>query len=312
MSFAPKASRFILATTLTLSLLTSHQALSSDSNFSSDIFAFDSPEKAKGCHVSLTGKTEGGFQWMAHDVTKKDITYHQKAFGNPTVMAGFATGQTRSPESVSYRINNSWMPRFAQGNPHGGLTLFEKETEEPIGHVVAGGGDGPGVSEIAYTLMEDSWDGKGVPSVWGKGIMSSVVSTIATQWAPEVIRLSLDEDTPKAIREAFCCFGGESLQRLDATASPRNIGSWKILLKNGFQAAKSNVFSDDYIADFDGKELTPLEVENKLLKLFDVSCEAPLKKGARYQMIGIGGDVFTTSHHANYDCMKFHFENLLE
>ncbi len=227
-------------------------------------------------------------------------------------MAGFAAGQIRSLKSVSDRITTQWIPRFAQGSPHGGLTLFNQETGEPIGHLVAGGGDGAGVSEIAYTLMEASWDGKETPHLWEKGIMSGVVEAVVTKWAPEVIRLSEAEDAPQTVRKAFCCFGGQALRRLDATANPNNIGSWKILMKNGFRAANSNVPLHDYSADFDGKDITPLELEGELLKLYDVSSEAPLTKGVRYRIVGTDGTLFTASRHTGYDCMKFHFENLLQ
>lgn len=312
MSFVKKISKLFLATAVMIPLLTTQHAVSSAPQFSSDIFHFENPEEATGCHVTLHGTTTKGLSWTAWDVVEKDISYHQKAFSNSTVMAGFSTGQTRSPESVALRIKNQWIPRFAAGHPHGGLTIIENVMESPIGHVVAGGGDGPGVSEMAYTLMEESWDGRDTPQLWGQGIMSSVVKTVVTKWAPEVKRLGTHETVPEKIRKAFCCFEGESLKRLDATASPKNPGSWSILLNNGFKAAQNNLSHHETVADFDGKELDAEALESALLKLYDLSSsDTPLAKGRRYQIVGMDGKIFTTSHHTSYDCMKFHFENLL-
>ncbi len=299
-----------IATTL---LITPQLFASAHSNFSSDIFAFEDITYAKGCQAYLSGEGKTGIKWEAHPVALADIPYHVKAFGDATIMAGFATGQTRSAQSVADRITN-WIFRFLNGHPHGGMTILNQETQELIGHIVAGGGDGPGVSEMAYTLMEESWDGKGKPGIWGKGIMSDVVGAIVNKWAPEVRRLSSGKDIPEAVRNAFTCFGGERLKRFDATASPSNPGSWYILKKHGFTAAKTNVKGDEAVADFDNKDLDPRAFENALMVLYtaETSLEAPLIKGIRYQVVGTDGSLVTVSHHTGYDCMKLHVELPLE
>ncbi|NRA89626.1 MAG: GNAT family N-acetyltransferase [Simkaniaceae bacterium] len=296
--------------TFTTTILFASQVCASvSSEMKSDIFSFDVPEYAKGCHTTLSGTSKTGLYWTAHDIQLADIPYHASAFANPTIMAGFATGQTRPADSTANRIADNWMPRFLKGSPHGGMTIFNTETSERIGHVVAGGGDGPGVSEIAYTLMEASWDGEGNPTIWGQGVMSSVIGSIVTEWAPEVRRLSGD-DMPEAVRKAFTCFGGQRLNRFDATASPSNPGSWYILKKHGFVAAKTNVRGTEIIADFDGHDLTPIAFEEELMKLYSIETplDEVLAKGVRYQVLGTDGSLFTVSHHSTYDCMKLHVE----
>tara|TARA_R110002111_G_scaffold77330_1_gene122751 strand:- start:526 stop:1452 length:927 start_codon:yes stop_codon:yes gene_type:complete len=301
-------SKSFLTVTTTM-LLTSQVFASINHEVKSDIFSFDVPEYAKGCHTTLTGTSKTSFKWTAHDIQLADISYHAKAFSNPTIMAGFATGQTRSATSTADRIADNWMPRFLKGSPHGGMTILNTDTGESIGHVVAGGGDGPGVSEIAYTLMEASWDGSGTPTIWGQGVMSSVIGSIVNEWAPEVRRLSGD-NMPEAVRKAFTCFGGQPLSRFDATASPSNPGSWYILKKHGFVAAKTNVRGTEAVADFDGRELTPKAFEGELMKLYSVETplDEALAKGVRHQVIGTDGSLFTVSHHNTYDCMKLHVE----
>lgn len=288
---------------------TSHLFASAGGEINSDIFSFDLPEYAKGCHTKLSGTSKTELKWTAHDVALADIPYHASAFANPKIMAGFATGQTRSATSTAGRIADNWMPRSLKGSPHGGMTIFNTGTGERIGHVVAGGGDGPGVSEVAYTLMEASWDGEGTPTIWGKGVMSSVIGSIVNEWAPEVQRLSGD-DMPEAVRKAFTCFGGERLSRLDATASPSNPGSWYILKKHGFVAAETNVRDTETVADFDGQDLDPTAFEGELMKLYSVDTpeDAVLEKGVRYKVVGTDGSLFTVSHHSTYDRMKLHVE----
>ena len=281
----------------------------SDNTFISDIFSFDNVQFAKGCHTTLKGTSKTGYPWEVHDIQLGDIPYHAKAFSNKTLMSQFGTGQPRDPQNTANRIAGTWVPRFVNGHPHAGMTIFNAETHERIGHVVAGNGDEAGVSEIAYTLMEDSWDGNNFPTIWGKGIMSDVIGSVVHEWAPEVRRLSR-LGIPDPIRKSFTCFGGRPLERFDATASPSNPGSWRVLKKHGFRAAITNVKSRETVADFDGKEFTPVDFEGELKKLYtaDTPSESPLKKGWRYQVIHMDGSLLTISHHTKFDRMKLHLE----
>jgi RimJ/RimL family protein N-acetyltransferase len=278
-------------------------AQASQAMFESDIFTYDDKENAKGLHVSLKGN-----KWQAKEVTEQDISFHQQLFSNPQVMAGFADGQIRTPESTEQRLRNMWIPRFQNGRPHGGLTVSDPETQENFGHVVAGGGDEAGVSEIAYSYL---------PAYWRKGIGSAVLGTIVQQWGPEVRRIGLgtglDELQDANIIKAFKCFDGQELNRFDATASPSNPGSWKILEKFGFEAAASKVQNLEDTLDLDNKELqSPQALEEELLKLFDSSGDISYKIATRYRLIDTDGAVRTFSKHATYDRIKYHFERSVQ
>ena len=283
---------------IVLSLGTSFLSLDAYAVFDSKIFTYEDVKGAKNLHVSLKGST-----WYAKEVTKQDIPFHQKLFSDSVVMAGFADGQVREPEATKARLEDMWIPRFEQGHLHGGLTVFDPETDEPMGHVVAGGGDGAGVSEIAYSFLKN---------YWGKKIGTGIVGAIVQEWAPEVRRIGLGkdldskEDTP--VIDAFSCFGGQVLIRLDATASPSNPGSWKILDKYDFEPAISNLSKKETVLDLEGIESFE-EVEQKTLKLFDISStDTPLKVGVRYRMIDSDGKLRTFSKHAQYERIKYHFE----
>lgn len=206
-------------------------AQSSQAVFQSDIFTYDDVKNAKGLHVTLKGNN-----WQATDVKEQDIAFHQQLFSNPQVMAGFADGQTRTPNSTKQRVSGIWLPRFQNGQPHGGMTVSNLEDKKNFGHIVAGGGEGAGVSEIAYSYM---------PAYWGKGMGYAVLEAIVNPWAIEVRRIALgeglDELQDANIIKKFNCFGGQPLNRFDATASPSNTASYRILEKCGFKAAASNV-----------------------------------------------------------------------
>lgn len=285
---------------IVIGLGASFLALNAYADFASEIFTYEDVESAKNLHVSLKGSG-----WYVQDVKKEDIPFHQKLFGDSVVMAGFADGQVRDPKATKARLEDLWIPRFEQGHPHGGLTIFDPETAEPMGHVVAGGGDGLGVSEIAYSFLKQHW---------GKGIGKGVVGAIVQEWAPEVRRIGLGTDLDvkeeKPVIDAFRCFGGEVLKRLDATASPSNPGSWKILDKYDFKPAKFNLSEKETVLDLDGGGIEKLEeVEEEVLKLFDISSsEKPLKVGLRYRMVDSEGTLRTFSKHTQYDRIKYHFE----
>lgn len=269
--------------------------------FESEIFTYDDKKNAKGLHVFLEGRN-----WQAKEVIEEDIPFHQKLFSDPEVMAGFADGQVRIPTATAQRLQNMWIPRFQNGRPHGGLTVFTLQDQEKIGHVVAGGGDEAGVSEIAYSYM---------PNYWGRGVGSEVVGAMVHQWGPEVRRIgmgkNLDEVQDKNIIEAFQCFDGKVLERFDATASPSNPRSWKILEKFQFQAAASKVQDTDPL-DFEQKEIqSPQDLEKELLKIYDI-VDSSYTVGTRYKLIDHEGKQRTFSKHNRFDRIKFHFEYYLK
>lgn len=278
------------------------QANASQSQFKSDIFSYEDPLNAQRLHVSLKGNN-----WSAEDIKLGHTVFHIELFGNPTVMAGFADGQIRSAESVTTRVKNSVEERFGKGSPHGLLTVVN-QLNKPFMHIVAGGGDRPGTSEIAYAMM---------PDYWGKKYGEKVVTKMVHEWAPEVYRIGrgigLNPKGQANIISAFQCFGGKPLDQLDATASPSNPASWKILVKTGFEAAKSDLKSEEIVIDYDQREFDSLKtMEDELLKLFEPATAIDsqlLIPGKRYCMLDPEGNLRTISKHTRWERMKYHFEN---
>jgi hypothetical protein len=86
--------------------------------------------------------------------------------------------------------------------------------------------------------------GLGTTGAWNQGYGESVFQSITEIFVPEVWRigrglgLSKSDGSDAAIVKAFQCFGGQALDELNATASPANVPSWKILLRRGFGPAK--------------------------------------------------------------------------
>lgn len=250
------------------------------------------------------GATRTGKTWTATNVTEETIPFMQDIFANPNIMAGFAGGQLRDRAATKKRMEEQWMPRFQKGQPHGGLVIRDDEGT-PIGHVVAGGGDGAGTSEIAYSFM---------PEWWNQGYGTSVVGEIVEAWGPTVRRIGLGRDpvhTSEETVKAFTCFDEQVLDQFDATASPRNAGSWRILDRHRFSPAATNLSSEDPVADFDHTGMTYPEMEAKLVERFDVDKTDKsdlLKAGVRYRMIDTDGNPRTVSRHTTWECMKYHFE----
>jgi GNAT superfamily N-acetyltransferase len=294
-----KIFKLILSSIFILSITAGN---ASESPFRSNIFTYDDPLNAQNLHVSLKGDN-----WRAEDIKLTHLDFHISLFGNPTVMAGFADGQVRDAESVTNRVKNSVEERFVKGQPHGLLTVFD-HSEQPFMHIVAGGGDRPGTSEIAYAMM---------PNYWNKGYGGKVLAKIVQEWAPEVYKIGrgdgLDSIPNENIVKAFQCFGGKPLDQLDATASPSNIASWKILVKLGFEAAKCDLGATDTVIDYDHKEFESSNaMESDLLSHFaptSITTDVEqLMPGKRYRMIDPEGNVRTFSKHARWERMKYHFE----
>lgn len=268
--------------------------------FSSKIFTYEDAENAIGLTCHLSGESASGFQWLATSTNiASDLNDFYDLFQNESVMSQFDTGDIRSRENTRGRLL-SYDHRQRAGQPHSGMTIKDFDGVF-CGFCVAGGGDGPGVSEIAYALL---------PSVQGKKVTSNVVQSVVTQWAPEVQKHAFSENS--FIQSSFRCFGDQPLKRIDSTASPSNIGSWKVLEKNGFCYAKDNVDEAEPIYSLDSKTDLRLEdVEAELRLLFDVNntpLASNLEKGKRYVVVGIDGTLKTISHSANFDRLKYHYE----
>ena len=166
------------------------------------------------------------------------------------------------------------------------------------------------MAELGYSYIPDSW---------GNGVGSSVIGKIINEWAPEVRRwglgTGLDERQDMPIVKAFQCFGGKRLERVDATASPANVGSWRILDRHGFKAAVSHLNTEREI-DFEWGEYggtaeqQVLALEKDLEKLY--VGDTPLTSGVRYALTDPNGNERTFSLSSSYNRIKFHFEHTVE
>ncbi|CAG8791755.1 45525_t:CDS:2, partial [Gigaspora margarita] len=85
-----------------------------------------------------------------------------------------------------------------------------------------------GKSEIVYALSD---------KYWGRGIGYSVLRKMVNEWGPEV----------------------KELEQFNATARPKNVSSWSILKKVGFEP----VLADESI-DFENKGYDLLPLDNLL------------------------------------------------
>lgn len=269
--------------------------------FTSEIFKYGDVKNAKDLHVSLEGITSAGAKWIAREVQKEDVPFYQKLFADKEGMQYFGERQVRPPADTEKRVLESWIPRFQNGNPHGALTIIDLASKKMVGYCVAGAGDGPGASEVAFAYSKDFWN---------QGFGYSVCHTILKQWGPEVRRIGLgeglDKEADKVIIDAFRCFGGVELLRLDATSSIPNFASVKIIDKVGFQPAVSAVKNLEPVFDFFKTEVKALKFcEQEVLKSF---AEKNLEKGVRYRLIDPEGKARTFSHHKKYNNIKYHFE----
>lgn len=267
----------------------------------SDIFSYEGPR----LHARMTNS-----RWSIEDIKREHIGFHQDLFANPIVMSRFGDGQVRDRSAVRARCENSIEKRFGEGHPHGLMTVSDPGTTFPFMHLVGGGGDRAGTSEIAYAMIPDYQE---------KKIGTQVVSCLVQTWAPEVRRIGLgtglDPVAQSSIISNFQCFGGASLDQLDATASPANPSSWVILDRLGFKAAGQGVASSEVVVDLDGREFGTVRkdqyilMEEHLLSLFDPAIsDAPLKSGQRYLMTDPAGVKRTFSKHERYARLKYHLE----
>ena len=255
-------------------------------------------------HCKLNGTLSEEINWEARDVnlSKEDIEFHQNLFNNEITMRYFGDGSVRSPELTKNRVKG-WVERFEKGEPNGGMIIFQKGTNNPIGHVVAGTGDRPGCSEVAGALIPKE-------GIWNKGIASDVMKQITTVWAPMVRQIGLEENH-LTFRQ---CFGGKALERMDATSSPVDVASWKVLDKNNFHPAKANV-DQSFVIEID-PDLCRVEgkidfalMEQYIMKTYyTLGAENKLQEGVRYAMTDPEGRARTISKSTRFNKLKYHFE----
>ena len=144
-------------------------------------------------------------------VEEGDLDSYAALFGDKVVISKYATGQTKTREEMETRIKDTWVKRWHQKDPYSGLAVFEKATDEFLGHVILGHGDEAGQSELAYLFMKDHWH---------KGVGTEAVTAVVHEYAPATV-------------EEGYALDGKPLEKIMATARPDNLPSVKILTKLG-------------------------------------------------------------------------------
>ncbi len=259
----------------------------------SSLFSVEKREDQNFLHTEFVGD---GF--VARNIQETDLPFYEKLFGDEKVVKLFADGQIKDADWVRGRYN-TWNGRFSACQPHGGLTVFDSKTNEPIGHVVAGIGSGQGVSELAAAFEVSSQ---------GLGICSTLLKAAVEVWAEEVNGIGVgkiaDDHFPQ-LQAAFRCFGGDVLRRFDAIYSPLNIASGKILGKAGFVRAQTALCTDNTF-DLTNTDLSLARVHDaEIIATKFLEGREPNK---RYVCIDEGGKEHTLSFKENFGSFRFHVE----
>lgn len=261
-----------------------------------DIFKFEDETKATGIHVTLRGQDKDGAAWVTRNVAAGDFDILASLYQNPVVMANFGDGSLRTPEQINGRIK-LWTERSQKGQPHGGLIIQDADGQKPIGVMVAGVGEGVGVSEVARMIL---------PEYQSKGMGTSAMRALVQSWAPAVCQLGLQEDN-LVMRENFRCFGGSELKMLYVSSAPVNVGSWISQVRAGFEPKPVSV--ELPIINFVDREFENYEeMELAFAEFFDpAKTDAPLTVGTLYAMTDHQGLERTISMHPDYKKPRFHF-----
>jgi RimJ/RimL family protein N-acetyltransferase len=182
--------------------------------FASVYFDWGNPTTKENLLVTI--QTE---RLILRSVIAQDTPDLMELFADSTVMRKFATGEPRSHSVTAQRIKDVWLPRWKKNDPRSPLAVFLRDDLiHPIGLVVLAPGEGPGRSELSYLFFTQ---------VWGQKYAKEAVTSIVREYVPALIDRKYD-------------FGGSALTQIDATASPDNIASCKILTGLGFVKAKED------------------------------------------------------------------------
>ncbi|GBG28020.1 Hypothetical Protein FCC1311_042432 [Hondaea fermentalgiana] len=162
-------------------------------------------ERKKGPPLEVLAETP---RLRLRPCREDDVPFYQNLWTNPEVMKKYASGKPQTDPEYAYRRlvsnENSWTDRWKQGSPWSGMVVELRETHEPIGAVVVGGG------ELAY-LFDPAFHGQG----YGREAVVALVNVI-------VPILALDPNTP------------DVPETIEATVRADHIPSRRILETCGF------------------------------------------------------------------------------
>jgi len=160
-------------------------------------------------------------------VTEADKSNYQALYSDPKTMKMFTDNEERLSKmdlgewqqqqmtTVAKRID-VWIQRWKDGIPFSAFAIYHKNGDF-IGHVVAGYGDHPGESEIAYIIRNQDWN---------KRFGSQTVEAVIQKWMPYLQQNGYEVADDDGI--------SKRLSVIVATVRSDNDFSKRILVKNGF------------------------------------------------------------------------------
>ncbi len=150
-------------------------------------------------------------------VKEKDVEQYVGLFSDSAVMEKYADGKPRERGGVENRVRNAWIKRWQEEkNPYTGIAFSKSDTDDFVVHVVAGGGDEPGQSELAYLARK---------KLWGKGYTKQAVTAVVHEYLPQTIKKNYK-------------MNGEKLREIVLTARPDNPASVRIAVDIGMKKYK--------------------------------------------------------------------------
>lgn len=262
------------------------------------VFSFENPEAAENIRVRLSGVTSRGTSWQSRNVSGDDLPLLMGLYGDEKVMTHFAGGLTLEQAQVERRLD-TWTRRAREGVPIGAWVI-ESEIDDklrPLGFVAVAAQYGPGYAEMGGMLF---------PEFQSLGIASSLMHVTVNIWAPRVRWHGRFDPNPR-VREKFCCFGGEALQALYATASPENERSWRSQRSAGFVPIEPNAGPITLKTEVK----TYKETAQALTELFTADV-GPLPFDTLFSFKDHKGTLHTLSYVSEYKCVKFHMMRAVE
>ncbi|CAG8475105.1 35719_t:CDS:2 [Gigaspora margarita] len=176
--------------------------------------------------VRLSGIDKNNKGWFAREMQQHDIQNYECLLSDVNIMKYMY--QERQLKSA--------------------LTILDEQSNF-IGFIISKP-EKKGRSEIVYALSY---------KYWNRGIGQSVLSKIVNKWGSKVRRIGLGENlniqNKQKIQEIFQ-FNGKELEQFSATVRPKNVSSWCILKKVGFEPVLADVSID---FENKGYDLPPLD-----------------------------------------------------
>ena len=161
-------------------------------------------------------------------ISKEELDHHLKLFGDATVMAKYATGDTKDKEMVEQRID-FLSDRWKNKNAFSGFSIWlknednnseqDKDNQEFLGHAFLDQADEPNSAELGYALHANQWN---------KGYASEAAGAVVLFYARKLA--SAEYKLPN----------GNSFKRILGTVKTDNPASSKILERIGFNYYKQN------------------------------------------------------------------------